>query len=173
MTLFAKTHCGSSLTSWLIVDTLLISKLFTSFVPICSQFRLYICYIIFCLKAHPANRRYFHHITTLEALKQSVKTHLLKIAFNWLLIECICNMIGHLVVNWRLIILTIYWFVVIFRARIAFRKTVVGGWRFDYLSGSHLQSQVKSRRQMMVFMPVVLKPFTYINYIDILLVMLD
>ena len=47
-------------------------------------------------------------------------------------------------------------FVVIFRMRIAFRKTVVGDWRFDYLSGSHLQSQVKSRRQMMVFMPVVL-----------------
>ena len=49
-----------------------------------------------------------------------------------------------------------YWFVVIFRVRIAFRKTVVGDWRFDYLSGSHLQSQVKSCRQMMVFMPLVL-----------------
>ena len=35
-------------------------------------------------------------------------------------------------------------FVVIFRVRIAFRKTVVGGWHFDYLSGSHLQSQVKT-----------------------------
>ena len=44
----------------------------------------------------------------------------------------------------------------IFRVRIVFRQTVVGDWRFDYLSGSHLQSQVKSRRQMMVFMPLVL-----------------
>ena len=44
----------------------------------------------------------------------------------------------------------------IFRVRIAFRKTVVGDWRFDYLSGSHLQSRVKSRRQIMVFMPLVL-----------------
>ena len=44
---------------------------------------------------------------------------------------------------------------VIVRARVVFRKTVVGDWCFDYLSGSHLQSQVKSRRQMMVFMPLV------------------
>ena len=49
-----------------------------------------------------------------------------------------------------------YWFVVIVRVKVVFRKTVVSDWRFDYLSGSHLQSQVKSRRQMMVFMPVVL-----------------
>ena len=34
----------------------------------------------------------------------------------------------------------------IFWVRIAFRKTVVGDWRFDYLS--HLQSQVKSRHQI-------------------------
>ena len=38
-------HRGSSLSSWLIVDTLLISKFFTPFVPICSQFSLYICYL--------------------------------------------------------------------------------------------------------------------------------
>ena len=37
---------------------------------------------------------------------------------------------------------------VIIRAREVFRKTDVGDWRFDYLSGSH-------RRQMMVFMPLV------------------
>ena len=30
---------------------------------------------------------------------------------------------------------------------VVFRKTVVGDCRFDYLSGSHLQSQVKSRRR--------------------------
>ena len=35
------------------------------------------------------------------------------------------------------------------------RVKVVFDWRFNYLSGSHLQSQVKSRRQMMVFMPLV------------------
>ena len=40
--------------------------------------------------------------------------------------------------------------------KVVFRKTVVGDWCFYYLSGSHLQSQVKSRRQMMVFMPLVL-----------------
>ena len=35
--------------------------------------------------------------------------------------------------------------------RVVFRKTVVGGdWRFDYLSGSHLLSQVKSFQQLMV-----------------------
>ena len=45
MTSFMEKHCGSSLSSWLTVDTLLISKLFTPFVPICSQFRLYICYL--------------------------------------------------------------------------------------------------------------------------------
>ena len=44
MTSFTEKRCGSSLSSWLIVDTLLISKLFTPFVPICSQFRLYICW---------------------------------------------------------------------------------------------------------------------------------
>ena len=45
-----------------------------------------------------------------------------------------------------------YLFGVIVQVRVVFRKTVVGDWRFDYLSSSHLQSQVKSRRQMMVFM---------------------
>ena len=38
-------HCGSSLSSWLIVAILLISKLFTPFVPICRQCRFYICYL--------------------------------------------------------------------------------------------------------------------------------
>ena len=33
---------------------------------------------------------------------------------------------------------------VIVLVRVVFRKTVVGDWHFDYLSGSHLQSQVKS-----------------------------
>ena len=42
MTSFVEKHCGSSLTLWLIIDTLLIPKLFTPFEPICSQFRLYI-----------------------------------------------------------------------------------------------------------------------------------
>ena len=38
--------------------------------------------------------------------------------------------------------------------RVVSRKTVVGDWCFDYLSSSHLQSQVKSLHQMMVtFMP--------------------
>ena len=41
---------------------------------------------------------------------------------------------------------------VIVQVRVVFKKTVVGDWRFHYLSGSHLQSQVKSRCQMMVFM---------------------
>ena len=41
------------------------------------------------------------------------------------------------------------------RVRVVLRKTVVGDWRFNYLSGSHLQSQVKSCRQMMVLMPLV------------------
>ena len=31
----------------------------------------------------------------------------------------------------------------IVQVRVVFRKTVVGDWHFDYLSGSHLQSQVK------------------------------
>ena len=44
----------------------------------------------------------------------------------------------------------------IVQVRVVFRKTVVGDWRFDYLSGSHLQRQVKSRRQMMVFMSLLL-----------------
>ena len=43
----------------------------------------------------------------------------------------------------------------IVRVKVVFRKTIVGDWRFDYLSGSHLQSQVKSVSQMMVFMPLV------------------
>ena len=43
MTSFAEKRCVSSLSSWFVVDTLLISKLFTPLVPICSQFRLYIC----------------------------------------------------------------------------------------------------------------------------------
>ena len=45
MTSFAEKHCGSCLTLLLIVDTLLISKLLTSFLPIFSGFRLYICYL--------------------------------------------------------------------------------------------------------------------------------
>ena len=49
-----------------------------------------------------------------------------------------------------------YLFGVIVQVRIVFRKTVVGDWRFDNLSGSHLQSQVKSRHQKMVFMPLVM-----------------
>ena len=32
---------------------------------------------------------------------------------------------------------------VIIRVKVVLKKTVVGGWRFDYLSVSHLQSQVK------------------------------
>ena len=39
----------------------------------------------------------------------------------------------------------------IVRVRVVFSKTVVGERCFNYLSGSHLQSQVKSRHQMMVF----------------------
>ena len=40
------------------------------------------------------------------------------------------------------------------RVRVVFRKTdVVGDERFGHLSVSHLQSQVKNLRQMMVFMP--------------------
>ena len=50
-------------------------------------------------------------------------------------------------INW-------YLFGVIVRVRVVFRKTVVDDWRFDYLSGSHLQSQVKSLRRMVVFMMV-------------------
>ena len=42
------------------------------------------------------------------------------------------------------------------RVRVVFRKTFVGDLHFDYLSGSHLQSQVTSRPQMMVFMPLIL-----------------
>ena len=42
--------------------------------------------------------------------------------------------------------------VVIVRERVVFRKTVVGDSRFDYLSSSHLQSQVKSRDQMMMYL---------------------
>ena len=44
---------------------------------------------------------------------------------------------------------------VIVRVSVVFRKTsiVVGHWRFDYLSGSHLQRQVKS--EIMVFMHLV------------------
>ena len=37
---------------------------------------------------------------------------------------------------------TCYMFGVIVRVRIVFRKTAVGDWLFDYLSGSHLQSHV-------------------------------
>ena len=33
----------------------------------------------------------------------------------------------------------------IVRVRVVFKKTVIGNWRFDYLSGIHLQSQVKSQ----------------------------
>ena len=53
-----------------------------------------------------------------------------------------------------------YLFVVIVWVKVVFRKTVVGDWRSDYLNGSHLQSQVKSPRQMMVLMPLV---FTWIG----------
>ena len=45
MTSLAEKRRGSSLSSSLIVDTLLISKLFTPLVPIYSQFRLYNCYL--------------------------------------------------------------------------------------------------------------------------------
>ena len=48
-----------------------------------------------------------------------------------------------------------YLFSVIIRVRVVFRKAVVGDWSFDYLNSSHLQSQVKSRHQIMVFMPLV------------------
>ena len=41
------------------------------------------------------------------------------------------------------------------RLTIVFRKTVVGDWRLDHLSGSQSQSQVKSVSQMMVFIPLV------------------
>ena len=51
-----------------------------------------------------------------------------------------------------------YRFSVIVQVRVVFRKTVVGDWCFDYLSGSHLQSQVKSGRQMMVFIFLQTKP---------------
>ena len=44
MTPFVEKHCGSCLSSKPIVDTPLISKLFTPFLPICSQFRFYNCY---------------------------------------------------------------------------------------------------------------------------------
>ena len=40
-----------------------------------------------------------------------------------------------------------YQFNMIVRVKVVFRKTFVGDWSLDYLSGSHLQSQAKSRRQ--------------------------
>ena len=40
---------------------------------------------------------------------------------------------------------------VIVPMRVVLRKTGGGDWCFDYLSGNHLQSQVKSCHQMMVF----------------------
>ena len=46
-----------------------------------------------------------------------------------------------------------YLFSMIIWVRVVFRKIVVGDWCFDYLRGSHLQSQVKSRHQMMVYYP--------------------
>ena len=49
-----------------------------------------------------------------------------------------------------------YLFCVIVKVKVVFRKIAVCYWRFNYLSGSHLQSQEKSRRQMMVFMSLVL-----------------
>ena len=67
-------------------------------------------------------------------------------AFNWILLKS----------KWFEPRSISYVFGVIFRVRIVFRKTVVCDWHFDYLSGSHLQSQVKSQRQMTVFMPLVL-----------------
>ena len=39
---------------------------------------------------------------------------------------------------------------VIVRVRVVLKRTVVGDWRFDNLSGSHLQSQVNSVCQSMV-----------------------
>ena len=62
-------------------------------------------------------------------------------------ISCLCNTCVY--------IYTYCLFGVIIRVKVVFRKTVVGDWRFVYLSGSHLQSQVKSLRQMMVFMSLV------------------
>ena len=47
-----------------------------------------------------------------------------------------------------------YLFGVIIWVRVVFRKIVVGDWHVNYLSGSHLQNQVKSLPQMMVFMPL-------------------
>ena len=41
------------------------------------------------------------------------------------------------------------------RVRVSLERMLLGDWRFDHLSGSHLQSQVKSRRYMAVFMPLV------------------
>ena len=41
-----------------------------------------------------------------------------------------------------------YIFGVIVQVKVVIKKTVVGDSRFDYLSGSHLHSQAKSRRQM-------------------------
>ena len=40
----------------------------------------------------------------------------------------------------------------IIQVRVVFKKTVTV---FDYLSSSHLQSQVKSHCQILVFMPLV------------------
>ena len=46
---------------------------------------------------------------------------------------------------------------VIIWVRVVFRKTiVVSDGCFDYLSRSPFQSQVKSHRQMMIFMPLVM-----------------
>ena len=39
--------------------------------------------------------------------------------------------------------------------KVGFRKTVTGDRSFYYLSGSNVQSQMKSLCQMMVFMPLV------------------
>ena len=41
-----------------------------------------------------------------------------------------------------------YWMIV--RVRVVLKRTVVGDWRFDNLSGSHLQSQVNSICQSMM-----------------------
>ena len=53
--------------------------------------------------------------------------------------------------NWYVVIYNVffyYLFSVIVRVRVVFRKTIVGDWRFDYLSGSHLQSQVQGESSL-------------------------
>ena len=78
------------------------------------------------------------NLIVLQLQQQQQQQHFCNLPYQLVSMQYLQKNTSNITVN------TEYLSCVIVRVRVVFRKTVVDDWRFDYLSSSHLQSQVNT-----------------------------